>query len=118
MFTLFLAGRLEEAGRRAARAAEWSAAVGNANAELCFRIGETLTRTYSEPEGATEALEVLALEALPRLEAAGDDLGLYTAYFALGHVAHMRMQGDTAAAAFEHALNYARRLGQQSESAM
>jgi tetratricopeptide (TPR) repeat protein len=111
--TLFVAGRIEEAGRRAARAAERSAAAGNANAELCFRIGEAFTRAYSDPEGATEALEALALGSLPRFEAAGDNLGLCGAYAALGQVAHMRMQEDTAAAAFERALAHARRLGQQ-----
>jgi len=113
VFTLFVAGRIEEAGRRAARAAERSAAAGNTNAELCFRIGETLTRLYSDPEGVVDAVEALALGALPRFEAAGDDLGLCTACFALGQVAHTRLQGDTAAAAFEEALAHARRLGQQ-----
>jgi len=110
-FTLFGAGRLAEAARRAARAAERAAAAGNANAELCFRIAEMVTKSYSEPEGVAGALEQLALEAIPRFQAAGDDLGLYNAYFALGQVAHMRMQSDTAASAFEQALAHAGRLG-------
>jgi class 3 adenylate cyclase/tetratricopeptide (TPR) repeat protein len=110
--TLFVAGRIEEAGQRAACAAERSAAAGNASAELCFRIGETLTRMYSEAVGVVDALEALALETLPRFEAEGDDLGLCTAYNALGQVAHARLEADTAADAFEKALVHARRLGQ------
>jgi ATP/maltotriose-dependent transcriptional regulator MalT len=113
VFTLFIAGRIDEAGRRAVRAAERAAAAGKANAELCFRIGEMVTRAHSDPEGVIDALEPLSLEAIPRFRAAGDDLGLCTAYFALGQVAHTRMQGDTAAAALEQALAHARRLGQQ-----
>jgi class 3 adenylate cyclase len=113
VFTLFVAGRLEEAGRRAARAAERSAALGKTNAELSFRIAETMTRAYADPEGATDALEALTLEALPQLKASGDDLELYTAYFALGQVEHIRMQADAAAVALEQAIVHAQRLGQQ-----
>ena len=113
VFTLFVAGRIEESRRRAVDAAERAAAAGNANAELCFRIGEMVTRSYSDPEGVTDALEALAREAIPRFQAADDDLGLCTSYFALGQVAHMRMQGDTAAAAFEQTLAHARALGLQ-----
>ena len=69
-----------------------------------------VSRLYSDPEGVVDALEALALEAIPRFRAAGDDLGLCTANFALGMVAHWRMQGDTAAAAFEQTLAHARRL--------
>jgi class 3 adenylate cyclase/tetratricopeptide (TPR) repeat protein len=111
VFALGIAGRIDEAARRAARTAERAAAAGNANAELCFRIAEMVARLYSDPEGVVDALEALALEAIPRFRAAGDDLGLCTANFAVGMVAHWRMQGDIAAAAFEQTLAHARRLG-------
>jgi tetratricopeptide (TPR) repeat protein len=111
--TLFVAGRIDDAEQRAARGAERAAAGGDPNAELCFQIEEVLNRSFSDPEGTTEALEALALGALPRFEVAGYDLGLCSACTALGLVAHMRLLGDTAAAAYEQALVHARRLGQQ-----
>jgi tetratricopeptide (TPR) repeat protein len=112
LFTLLVAGRLEESRRRAAGDAERAAAAGNANAESSFRIAELLATSFLAPEGVSDALEALAAEALPRFQAADDDLWLYNAHFALGIVAHTRMQGDFAAAAFERALAHARQLGQ------
>jgi hypothetical protein len=85
----------------------------DANAELCFRIGEMVTRLYTDPEGVVDALEALALETIPRFRAAGDDLGHCTANFAVGMVAHWRLQRDVAAATFEQTLAHARRLGLQ-----
>jgi class 3 adenylate cyclase/tetratricopeptide (TPR) repeat protein len=108
---LFTSGRIEEAARRAADAAERSAAAGDTNAELCLRLEEGFVKAFAEGEGIVEELEALALEALPHFEAVGDDLGLCTAYTAIGDVAHMRMRADDAAAAFEQALVHARRLG-------
>ena len=69
VFTLFVAGRIEESRRRAVDAAERAAAAGNTNAELCFRIAEMVTSVYSDPEGVTDALEQLSLEAVPRFQA-------------------------------------------------
>ena len=111
--TLFVSGRIAEAGQRAARAAERCAAIGDTNAELCLRIEEEYVRSFAQAEGVVESLETLALEALPRFEATGDELGLSTAYTAIGQVAHMRVLGDDAAAAFEQALAHARRIGLQ-----
>jgi class 3 adenylate cyclase len=111
VFTLFVAGRLDDAVRRAAHAAERAAAAGDRNAEASFKLGELVTMSYSDPEGANDALEALALEALPGFHSAGNDLWLFNAYFALGQVGHNRMQGDEAGATFKEALGHARRLG-------
>jgi hypothetical protein len=111
VFTLFVAGRLDDASRRAARAGERAAAAGDRNAEASFKLAELVTMSYSDPEGANDALEALVLEALPRFQAAGNDLWLFNAYFALGQVGHNRLQGDRAADAFEEAVACAQRLG-------
>jgi class 3 adenylate cyclase/tetratricopeptide (TPR) repeat protein len=108
---LFNAGRIDEALRRSGDAAARAAAAGDDTGELCCQIQEALVRIFAAPEGATERLEALATRAILPFEAAEDELGLFLAHFALGEVAHMRLKGDAALAAFEQALTYARQLG-------
>jgi tetratricopeptide (TPR) repeat protein len=95
--------RTEEALARARSIRDRAAAAGNRIDELCARIQEGALRTHLEPAGATEALDALIAEALPELEAAGDDLGLRIAYRALGDVANMRAQMDRMVGAYEQA---------------
>jgi tetratricopeptide (TPR) repeat protein len=79
--------------------------------ELCGRIQAGLIRTSLDPEGATEKLAVLAGEALPVFQAAGDDLALHAAYHALGEVAFQRGQMDAGLDAYERAAAHARQAG-------
>jgi class 3 adenylate cyclase/tetratricopeptide (TPR) repeat protein len=108
---LFYEGKGGEALRRAGSLAERAAAADDRVGELCGRIQEGLFRMYLEPEGATEQLAALIEQALPLLEAADDDLALYTAYYALGQVANMRGQIDAALEACERAATHARQAG-------
>jgi class 3 adenylate cyclase/tetratricopeptide (TPR) repeat protein len=108
---LFYQGKGGEALRRSDSLAERAAAAGDRVAELCGRIQEGLFRTYLEPEGATEQLAALVEQALPVFEAAGDDLAMYTAYYALGQVANLRGQIDAGLEAFERAATNARQAG-------
>jgi class 3 adenylate cyclase/tetratricopeptide (TPR) repeat protein len=108
---LFYEGKGGEALRRAGSLAERAAATGNRVGELCGRIKESLFRMYLEPEGATEQLAAVIEQALPLLEAADDDLALYTAYAALGQAASMHGQIDAALEACERAATHARQAG-------
>jgi class 3 adenylate cyclase/tetratricopeptide (TPR) repeat protein len=103
--------RTEEALARARSIRDRAAAAGNRIDELCARIQEGALRTHLEPAGATEALDALIAEALPELEAAGDDLGLRIAYRALGDVANMRAQMDRMVGAYEQAEAHAGQAG-------
>ncbi len=64
-----------------------------------------------EPEGGTAKLKALVEEALPIFEAARADLALYIGYSALGQVAIIRAQADTALATYERAAAHGRRAG-------
>jgi class 3 adenylate cyclase/tetratricopeptide (TPR) repeat protein len=108
---LFYGGKGGEALGRAGSLAERAAAAGDQVGELCGRIREGTLRIPLEPEGATEKLAALIEQALPVLEAAGDDLAMYTAYYALGMVAIMRGQFDAGLDAFERAFAHAQRAG-------
>jgi class 3 adenylate cyclase/tetratricopeptide (TPR) repeat protein len=108
---LFDVGKGGEALRRAGSLAERASAAGDQVGELCGRIREGTLRTSLEPEGASEQLAALIEQALPVFEAAGDDLALYTAYYALGQVANMRGQMDAGLEAHERAFAHAQRAG-------
>jgi class 3 adenylate cyclase/tetratricopeptide (TPR) repeat protein len=60
---------------------------------------------------APDEVERLAREALPLLEAAGDDDGLAHVWYALAWVANMRQRFEDWAQAMEKALRYASRAG-------
>ena len=73
--------------------------------------GAGAVRLALEPEAETERLDGLLAEALPELEAAGDELSLYVAYGALGDVAQGRGRVDGALEAYERAYDHASRAG-------
>jgi tetratricopeptide (TPR) repeat protein len=68
-----------------------------------------------EPEGAAASLAVLVEEAQPVLQAAGHDLGVYAANYALGQVAFEHARADAALEAYELAAIHARRAGLQQD---
>ncbi len=109
-----LADALNEAGRsadalgRADGMVKRARAAGDRVAELSGRIQEGHFRLFVDPEGATERLDALVDEALPVLKAAGDDVALYTAYYARAMVAGMRGHMDTMVTAVDRALVHAR----------
>ena len=76
--------------------------------ELCGRIKAGLFRLLLGPAVATDALVALLDQALPVLEAASNDLALYTAYSALGEVENFRARMDALLEAFERAAAHAR----------
>jgi class 3 adenylate cyclase/tetratricopeptide (TPR) repeat protein len=108
---LFWTGRGDEALRRADALAERSSSAGDRVGELCGRLLGGMCRLKIEPEGATEELAALVEQALPVLQAAGNDLALFIAYDALGTVADMRGQKNACLEAVERAFAHARRAG-------
>jgi class 3 adenylate cyclase/tetratricopeptide (TPR) repeat protein len=88
--------RAERAGSEAAVALARTAAAGMRMSGL---------------QAGSDELEARAREALPLLEAAGDDDGLAYIWFALTRVAHMRAQHEDWVRASEQAAWHARRAG-------
>ena len=114
---LSLARALTETGRggdaltRSESLAERGVARGNRVAELCGRLQAGIARTGIEPDGATEKLDAIVVQALPALRALGDDAALYTVNHARAWIAFTRAQTDAALEAFDLAGSYARRAG-------
>jgi tetratricopeptide (TPR) repeat protein len=102
-------GRNPEALGRARSIAERAVAAGDRIGELCGRLLEGSSRTFIEPEGATEQLEALLDDALPVLEGSGDDLALFVGNYALGRIAIMRLQFDAGIEVYDRAAEHARR---------
>jgi tetratricopeptide (TPR) repeat protein len=103
-------GRID-GGLAAARAAvDRAAAVGDRVAELSLRLEEFNLGLFIEPEGWEERLETLLEQALPELQAAEDDLGLYLAHAAAGLVAINRGRADAQIEALERSLVHSARL--------
>ena len=112
---LFWAGRGEEALQRARSTAARAAAAGNRVGELVAQLTEGIVRINLEPEGAVDHLAALVDEALPVFEAAGDDVALAVAYFALGWVRDTRAQMGAAGEALERAAAHNRKAGLPNE---
>ncbi|MGN6380695.1 MAG: AAA family ATPase [Gaiellales bacterium] len=109
---LFEAGRMAEALEVIRALGEWGRDNGERPVELIGRIEEGRVLTHLEPEGASARLDALIAEALPELEAAGDDLALYVAYSARGLVSNMNGRCEAWLDATEHALVHAQRTRQ------
>ena len=112
---LFWGGDGDAALRRADSVAERASIAGDQVGELCGRIQAGIIRMSLDPEGAAASLAVLVEEAEPVLQAAGDDLALYTASYALGQVAFEHARADAALDAYELAATHAWRAGSQQD---
>jgi class 3 adenylate cyclase/tetratricopeptide (TPR) repeat protein len=109
---LFWTGRGDEALLRAEALAERASAAGDQVGELSGKITAAVLRLDVEPEDAMKKLAALLDQALPVLEAAGDDLALYVAYSALSEEPGQRGRWDTSLEAYERAVgHYARQAG-------
>ena len=108
---LYESGRGAEAVTRSESLIERSGTQGNRAGELAGKLQAAYVLQDLEPEGAAERLDALIAEALPELEAAGDDDALYTAHLARGMVSFLRAQGDAALEAWELAARHARSAG-------
>ena len=87
---LYESGRGAEAVTRSESLIERSGMQGNRAGELAGKLQAAYVLQDLEPEGSAERIDALIAEALPELEAAGNDDALYTAHLARGMVAFMR----------------------------
>jgi class 3 adenylate cyclase/tetratricopeptide (TPR) repeat protein len=108
---IFFGGRPEEGHRALVATAERAAAAGDRIGELCARLEGGVFKIFVKPEGAAAELESVIAEALPELEAAGDDFALYLVHSARMHLAHLRNRYDEELAAIETMMFYAQRTG-------
>ena len=108
---LYWMGRADHAAQRADALAERASASGDRVDALCGRINGGLFRLSRGREGAAADLFALIGRALPELEAAGDDMALYTAHSALAEVRLSRGEMEAALAAHERACTHARQAG-------
>ena len=112
---LYWGGRGDEGLRRAESLTQRAAAAGNQLGELCGKIREAALRVNLETEDATAKLAALMAEALPVLEATGDDVALYIGYSAFADVGHIRGHHSAALEAYEHAVVHGQRAGLPQE---
>jgi class 3 adenylate cyclase/tetratricopeptide (TPR) repeat protein len=117
MDALFALGNVAQARTLAQSLAERSATSNDRVVELCARIQTGMFDIYLKPEGAADNLAALTTQALPELEAAGDDLALCVAYQAVGAVANMKALSDVELDAYAKAITHARKSGQSHREA-
>ena len=108
---LYEGGHGHDALRRADALTKRAADAGNQVGELCGRIKASLIRLLLGPAVTTDHLAALLDQALPVLEAAGNDLALYIGYSALGEVENFRARMDALLEAYERAAAHARLAG-------
>jgi class 3 adenylate cyclase/tetratricopeptide (TPR) repeat protein len=107
---LAFSGDIEGAMRSGRDGVERARKAGNRVAELALDLQTTLWEGFVEPEGGLERLDAKTQEALPELEASGDDVGLYVAWWCVSHVAFNRGQIVEQTAASELSVEHALRL--------
>jgi class 3 adenylate cyclase/tetratricopeptide (TPR) repeat protein len=107
---LAFSGDIEGALRSGRAGAERARRVGNRVAELTLGLQTTIWQGFVEPEDALNKLEAKTRAALPELEASGDHVALYNAYWCLAHVALNRGQVAEQDVASERAIMHAKRL--------
>jgi class 3 adenylate cyclase/tetratricopeptide (TPR) repeat protein len=108
-WALFSSGRPEEAHKTLERAAECAKAVGDRTGELCARLEASAFKLYIEQQDAAAELDAVIAEALPEIEAGGDDYALHILYFVRSQAAHLRSQADEEIVALEQVMFHAQR---------
>ncbi len=108
---LYWTGDREEALRSSESIAERAAGAGDRVAELTALLQGDIFRLAFQPDGAAEALEARLEDALPLLEACGQDVPLYVARHALAELAFNGGKLDAALEAFDRAAHHAARAG-------
>jgi class 3 adenylate cyclase/tetratricopeptide (TPR) repeat protein len=112
---LVLAGDLPQADGVLAEAIAAGAAAGDRRVELHARLEHAFLRALTSPELGLEHLRQIADEAIPELEALGDDLGLAKAWRRVADVHWMSNRWAEQERALERALAHAERAGDARE---
>jgi len=103
------AGEPERAAAAFEDARAQAARLGDRRVEIRARLHAAEMRTLLDPEGATAELDRLLADAIPTLEAFGDEEGLALAWKMAGVVALTRSNGAQMTTAFERAALHAER---------
>jgi class 3 adenylate cyclase/tetratricopeptide (TPR) repeat protein len=113
---LVLAGDLVRADEVLTEAIEAGRAAGDRRVELHARLEHAFLRSLTNPEIGVEHLRSIADEAIPELEALGDDLGLAKAWRRVADVHWMTNRWAEQERALERALTHAERAGDPREA--
>jgi len=112
---LVLAGDLERAEEVLTEAIEAGVAAGDRRVELHARLERAFLRALTKPELGIEHLQQVADQAIPELEALGDEQGLAKAWRRVADVYWMSNQWTEQERALERALTHAERAGDARE---
>jgi class 3 adenylate cyclase/tetratricopeptide (TPR) repeat protein len=115
--TLMRTGDFDRVGDVLDEASEAAAAIGDERLELRLTIERAFFRTFTEPEGSALDDSSVADQAIPRLEALGDDAGLARAWWLKSEPDVNACRWGARAKALERALEHARRAGGRAEIA-
>ncbi|HEU5404806.1 MAG TPA: tetratricopeptide repeat protein, partial [Gaiellaceae bacterium] len=107
-WALFSSGRPEDAHKTLESATERAETVGDRIGELCARLEASVFKLYIEKDAAAE-LDAVIAEALPEIEAGGDDYALHILHFARSQAAHLRIRADEEIVALEQVMFHAQR---------
>lgn len=108
--SLAMSGDIDGAFVSIAAAREREVARGDRAAELTLLVNEQLWRMYATEGALIDQLEAVLDRVEPELEAAGDDLGLFSIYFARALVALEKGRADEATRVMEMGLPHCERL--------
>ena len=110
---LFSAGLPVQAEELLRETAARAANRGDGRGMLLARLTQMVVLLSTDPEGRAQEARVLAAEAIPVFEAAGDERGLMRAWTAIGWVEHNLCRYGARNAAYERALLHAKRAGDE-----
>jgi class 3 adenylate cyclase/tetratricopeptide (TPR) repeat protein len=113
---LVVAGELSQAEAVLTEAIAAGADAGDRRLELHARLEHAFLRALTDPDASVEGLRSIAEDAIPELEAVGDDLGLAKAWRRIADVHWMRSVWREQEQALERALVYAERAGDARET--
>jgi class 3 adenylate cyclase/tetratricopeptide (TPR) repeat protein len=113
---LVVAGELAEAEAVLSEAIAAGAAAGDRRVELHARLEHAFLSALTDPDASVEQLRRVAEDALPELEAMGDDLGVAKAWRRVADVHWMTSRWRDQERALERALVHAERAGDARET--
>jgi class 3 adenylate cyclase/tetratricopeptide (TPR) repeat protein len=113
---LVVAGQLAQAEAVLSEAIAAGAAAGDRRVELHARLEHAFLRALTDPGISVDQLRQVAEDAIPELEAVGDELGLAKAWRRIADVYWMTSRWREQAGALERALPYAERAGDARET--
>ena len=113
---LVVAGELAQAEAVLTEAIAAGASAGDRRVELHARLEHAFLRALTNPDASVEGLRLTAEDAIPELEALGDELGLAKAWRRIADVYWMSSLWREQERALDRALVYAERAGDARET--